>query len=105
MREMILGAVVIWIVMAIADAAEARRNDLFGHNGLGVTAGEIADAWAAEQGRNRWAWRCGTAAAVGLGKELYDSTGRGHVDPKDFAATAALSCLLPKFEWKFSIRP
>lgn len=101
MKYLILAAVCWTMVLS---SAEARRNDLFGHNGLGMFGGELADGWAKEQGRNRWAWRCGTATALGLGKELYDSTGRGHVDPKDLAATMALSCLLPKLEWKFSIR-
>jgi hypothetical protein len=37
--------------------------------------------------------RCAGSIAIGFGKEIYDSTGRGHVEVADFAATV-LGCVV-----------
>ncbi|MBO9428729.1 hypothetical protein [Sulfitobacter sp. R18_1] len=41
---------------------------------------------------------CATAVALGVGKELYDSTGRGNVEAMDIVATA-VPCLTLAIEF------
>lgn len=62
-----------------ACAADKQMHVAAGFVGSGIayaTTGDTKAAWA-------------TAAAMGAAKEAYDSTGRGHVEAADFAATVA----------------
>lgn len=47
---------------------------------------------------------CAASAAAGLGKELYDATGRGHVEFADFAATAAPWCAAAGVKWFIGVQ-
>lgn len=68
--------------------------------GLHVAGGSVAygaqKAIMPDRMRDTPLERCAFATAAGIAKEVYDSTGRGHVEAADLAVTVG-GCLLTDF--------
>ncbi len=77
--------------VAMVDALYPGQSDKKLHAIAGGLVAGLTSSYVTERTGRPWlgaAAGCGAALAVGLAKEAYDSTGRGHVDRHDVVATA-----------------
>jgi len=82
----------IALVLLVSTQAQAESwggRDKWQHAIVGAATGA-----AFTKATDDWRYGCAAAAAVGLAKEIYDSTNRNRHTPsfKDFAVTAAAGC-------------